>query len=135
MMKFRHLKPLIEQVIATQGLNRVNVYPGPDIPDYPGMNVVLSRYGGPGLELEGLYDQRAWQVRVIGDQGEYDAAEDLADNIDIALIGHLPGNIGPDRVLSIQRVGGSPSVLMYDDAERVHFVCSYVGSVQLALPN
>lgn len=136
MMKFDDLKGFIQEVVLDQNpeFSRAYIEPGPQIPDYPGLGIVLSRYGGPGLEIEGLFDNRAWQVRVIGEQDDYNSVEDLADHIDLALLSRIPGMMGSRRVLDVTRVGGSPSVLMYDDADRVHFVCSYVGSVQLALP-
>lgn len=111
------------------------VYPGPKLPDIPGSFILASAYGGPGEDLEGVLDGRAWQIRCVGPQTIYTDVEAVANVIDIAFLSWLPQDVSVTKVTSIQRVGGAPAALMVDEAERVHFVCSYVLSVGLALSN
>lgn len=112
------------------------IQPGPKLPAIPGSFVLVSPYGGPGEDLEGLLDQRSWQIRVVGEQNDYTGAESAANAIDLAYLSHLSHEkIAGQKVTSITRVGGPPAVLQVDDADRVHFVCSYTFSVELALAN
>lgn len=112
------------------------IFPGPELPEFPGKFILLTPYGGPGLELDGVLDARSWQVRCVGPQTIYTDVEDVANLVDIAFLSHTSDQkIGGLAVPEIQRVGGAPAPLMVDDAERVHFACSYIASVELALPN
>lgn len=135
MLKYSQIKDFTRAVLDSAGLQEVLIYPGPDLPDIPDPYVVWTRYGGPGITLEGVMDERAWQARCVGKQMDYDLSETIADAIDIAMISHHSSAIGGLWVSEIRRVGGAPNPLLVDDADRVHFVCSYVASVELALPN
>ena len=135
MKNYAAMKAEVRLVLDAAALQDVAIYPGPDLPDIPGKFVVLTRYGGPGLEMEGVFDARSWQVRSVGNQLDYESSETIADAIDIAFLSHFSRKIGDIWVPSIQRVGGAPAPLPVDDADRTHFVCSYVVSVELALPN
>lgn len=122
--------------LAPDGLyEKVHIYPGPELPDDPGRFVMLTPYGGEGYEADGAIDARGWQVRVAGKQGDYDSAESLANWIDTIFTALPSSRVGGLWVTGIRRVGGAPNPLMLDDADRHHFVCSYMASVESALVN
>lgn len=137
MRSYTIAKEFTRGILDAAGYPKAAIYPGPDLPTQEANSyVVLSRYGGPGLSGgEGALDGFSWQVRTVGRQGAYEEAEGIADAIDIAWISHMSGKIGGLHVVEINRVGGPPAVLMVDDAERTHFVCSYNASVESALAN
>lgn len=140
MKKFREAKAVVRVILDAAGLVKVTIHPGPELPENPNNCVILTRYGGIGLEADGALDNVAWQVRSIGKQGSYESAEEIADAIDDGFMNHfsqyIQFSMDPDDrrwVPSIQRVGGAPNPLLTDDAERTHFVCSYNVSTQSAL--
>lgn len=135
MKSFSAMKAEVRLILDAVNLQKVLVFPGPELPDIPDNCVVLTRYGGPGLDADGAIDDVSWQVRSIGRQNDYDSAETIADAIDIAFISHYSRHVGGVWVPRIRRVGGAPAPLMVDSGDRTHFVCSYVVSVELALPN
>jgi hypothetical protein len=110
-------------------------YPGPDLPsDTPNRFVLLSKTGGPGLDAEGLIDVRGWQVRCAGSQNDYDDAERLAETLDAIILNfNQSQQVGDTWLVSIYRTGGEPTQLTVDNADRTHFVASYLASVQSAL--
>jgi hypothetical protein len=114
---------------------KVHIYPGPNLPDDPGRFIMLTRYGGRDFDVDGLIDNPSWQVRVASKQNDYDSGEVLADWIDAKFSSFHSQKVGDLWVVEIQRVGGAPSALMLDDADRTHFVCSYTASVESALVN
>lgn len=124
-----------QPILDDAGYHRFTQYPGPSLPDVPDGFVLWSRYGGPGESLEGVLDDIAWQVRVAGPQNDYDLAETVADLLDHSLLSMYSQHVGGVYVTRVQRVGGAPSVLMVDDADRTHFVCSYNIETELALAN
>lgn len=130
-------KDFTREILDAANYPKTKIYPGPDLPTTdPNSYVVLSRYGGNGLDGgEGALDGYSWQARVVGKQDRYEEAEGIADAVDIGWISHMSGKIGGIHVVEITRVGGPPSVLMVDNAERTHFVCSYNASVESALAN
>lgn len=111
------------------------VYPGPQPPEIPSSFIMATPYGGPGTEVDGIIDGRSWQIRCVGHQNIYTDVENVANAIDIAFLSWYSQDVDGVWVSSIQRVGGAPAPLLVDNAERVHFVCSYVLSVGLALSN
>ena len=135
MRTFAIAKAFTREVLDAAGYPKVQIYPGPELPTQdPNSYVVLSRYGGTGLDGgEGALDGFNWQARTVGKQEGYDEAEGVADALDIGWISHMSGDIGGIWVVEISRVGGPPAVLMVDNAERHHFVCSYNASVESAL--
>lgn len=136
MRTFDLMKPVVKGILDDAGYEKAWIEPGPALPDNPGHGAMLTRYGGPGLDTgEGILDARSWQVRAVGRQGSPTHAEGMADAIDIAFLSHYSRKVGEVWVSSIQRVGGAPAALMVDDADRTHFVCSYIVSVELALAN
>lgn len=128
------MKTWLEGVLADGGFPEFTVEPGPMLADTPGPYVLATLYGGPGEDVDGAMDDVSWQIRVAGPQNDYDRAEDAAEAIDLAMLGHHSSHIAGVWVSGIRRVGGAPAPLMRDEAERTHFVCSYVASVQLDLP-
>lgn len=93
----------------------------------PGPMVVATVGNGAGLELEQTYDQVFVTVRVLGPQGDYDAAERLAYDLDRLLLAvNSPAMIGDTRVLSIVRSGGAPQLIDYGDDQRYQFQATYV---------
>lgn len=139
MRTFKTMKAEVRRILDAANYQEAMIYLGPDLRDHPGSYVLLTPYGGPGLELDGALDGRSWQVRCVGsqmdDKDESDA-EGMADAIDIAFISHHSRYVEDVWVAGIQRVGGAPASLnTNDDANRAHFVCSYTVSVGLALPN
>lgn len=139
-MKFRDFERLIrEQILGTVAEPSTHpILPGPLDPDkYPGAMLVLQNYGGPGEDVEGLLDDVSWQVRTIGRQSDYYDAENMANAIDIGLLSWRSARMfdGGPWLTGIQRVGGAPSPLQRDNADRVHFVASYILSVELAPAN
>jgi hypothetical protein len=99
--------------------------PGPQLPEVSDRFVSLTRYGGPGEELEGVMDSVSWQVRVAGRQRQPTDAQDIADILDRMMLGITVDTIGGFRVAGVSRVGGAPNALLVDDADRTHFICSY----------
>lgn len=133
MRKYSQVKAFVREILDGTGYPHVNIYPGPELQDDPGTYVLLTRYGGAGLEVDGAIDNFGWQVRVIGMQYDYDTAEGVADAIDIEFISTPSGDLNGLHVVEINRVGGPPNVLMVDDGNRHHVVCSYLASVESAL--
>lgn len=136
MNTYGRAKAFVRAILDEAGYTKTAIYPGPVLPDIPGSFVVLTPYGGPGLELgEGVLDGRSWQARCVGEQNDYESAEGIANAIDIRFISLPSSKVEGVWVTEIRRVGGAPSPLMTDDADRTHFVGSYTASVELALPN
>lgn len=141
MKRYKNLKAWVAEILVaippTDTLNPTNwtIKPGPELPDIPGPYVLLTPYGGPGEDLEGAVDDRAWQVRVCGHQLSWEDAEEIANAIDEAFLRHTTSTVHTERVISVMRSGGPPSPLDIDDADRVHFVCSYIFGVGLGLVN
>lgn len=130
-MRFAPLRGLIQGFLSDPALY---VFPGPVIPEYPKRLVVCTQISSPGLETDGLIDIVGWQVRSIGEQNNYQSAEDLALAIDAGIQGL--GNsqdVQGLRLVTAYRSGGPPTPLMVDDAQRHHFVCSYLFGVYSAV--
>lgn len=123
-MKYAAFSDFVASVLPSEYAN-VGIHPGPDMPPTPERFVVLTPFPGAGFSVEGVMDARAWQIRVAGAQHSYEDAEALAWAIDKALTGTFSQNIGGIWVASINRIGGGPSVLFRDNADRTHFVASY----------
>lgn len=133
-MKYSILKSFLQANLPARWAG-LEFYPGPDMPTNTANRfVVLTRTGGPGLNTEELIDTSGWQFRVAGAQNDYQDAEDLAFDLDAAVL-----NSGYSQavdglwMVDIYRSGSPPTQLMVDDADRTHFVASYLASVQSAL--
>lgn len=107
------------------------VTPGPELPpSMPGKCAVLTLTGGPGtVTEEGLFTAVSFQVRAIGEQNDPDSAEQLAWDLDLLLRAVPTVTLAGARIMSIVRSGSPPSPLMVDDADRHHFVTSYIATV------
>jgi hypothetical protein len=125
--------PALEAMFRAVGLGpRVAVVDGPDIPADPGTVIVVTWLPGAGFSLEQMLDTPGFQLRVIGPQGNYPAAKELAERVDLELVArdHWPGFIGGRYVVEIRRAGGKPSHDRTDNADRAHYVCTYLADVE-----
>lgn len=134
-MKFEKAKQITNFMLAGAGFENVKIVPGPKLPKLPNAYVMLTPYGGSGLIVDGALESQSWQVRTVGKQHDYGHAEDMATAIDIGFISFMSDYLFDTWVTSIQRVGGAPSPLMVDDAERTHFTCNYNIDSESALVN
>ena len=114
-----------------QGLSaRVKVYDGPVLAADPGACIVTSWLPGPGFSFEDMIDTSAVQVRVMGPQKAPGQAWILADMLDRSLTRfRWPAMLGGHQVVLIRRAGGRPSQDRVDNAERTHYVCTYLADV------
>lgn len=98
----------------------------------PGSIIFLQLGGGAGLTTEGLFDRVMLTLLVIGDQGDFDGAEQLALDVDRVLAGGVGGNtqVGGTGALYVTRTGGRPSLADLDSGERYHFTGSYIIEAQ-----
>ena len=136
MRTYSKMKAEVRRILDAAGYEDVQIYPGPDVPDdYPGACVVLTRYGGPGLDVDGAMDDVSWQERSISKAFDPEYGEGIADAIDLAFLSHHSRDVDGVWVSEIRRVGGAPTALMTDDNDRTHYVCSHIVSTELALAN
>lgn len=137
-MKFSQFRDFLIAGLSEPQVERwpsLEFYPGPRMPDDTANRfVVLTRFGGPGLTTEDVIDIQGWQIRVAGNQNDYNDAEDLAFALDAVVLnrGHSQAVDGL-WMADAYRTGSPPTELLVDDAERTHFVASYLVSVQSAL--
>lgn len=124
-MRYSAIRDFIRDSVAAEYPTLV-FHPGPVMPDIPERYVVLTPLPGAGLNTEGIFDASGWQVRSVGLQASYDDAEALASAIDAVLAFQPSQMVGDKWVTSITRIGGQPYVLMVDNANRTHFVASYL---------
>ncbi len=125
--------PALESWMRGQGLGEaVDVVDGPDLPVTRGAAVVVSWLPGAGLSLEGTLSTPAAQLRVIGPQGNRDAARVLAERLDARLTnrGLFPAFVGGRYVVDVRHSGGMPAHDRNDDADRAHYVCTYLFDVE-----
>lgn len=111
----------------------VLVAPGPDDPDIPWSYVLITRTGGAGHATDGTTDRVSYQFKSVGEQNQYDQAEQLAYELDKVVLGDGSSFYMPVTnvyLVSVNRMGGGPSALMTDDGDRTHFVCDYQFEVQ-----
>jgi hypothetical protein len=109
----------------------VAVYEGPELPADPNTCLVVTWTTGPGFQLEQALDTPAFQVRVMGPQGNPDQARILAENVDRSFTRHVwPAMLGELYVVEIRRAGGTPAVDRLDNADRTHYVCTYLADIE-----
>lgn len=122
----------LEQLWRMAGLAPdVAVYEGPEIPRDPGACVVVSWMPGPGYSLEQMIDTVAFQARYIGPPGNPDDARILAAMADKAITRHRwPAVLAETYVVEIRRAGGKPALDRRDNADRTHYVCTYLADVE-----
>lgn len=135
MNTYERVKAWVEVVFAANNVVGWTIVPGPQLPENPDATIVLTRYGGSGMNTDGAMDGRSWQFRIIGKQQDYASAESVAELIDHAALSHHSSEVGGVWTSSISRVSGAPAALMVDNADRTHFVGNYVADVALALNN
>lgn len=106
----------------------------------PGPIVFATVGNGAGLTLEQTYDQPFITIRSIGPQGDFEAAERLALDIDRmflaingnAVLGQTEDRAGT-RVLYVTRSGGGPQLIDYDSSDRYHFQTTYIARSETGL--
>lgn len=119
----------LEQVLRALVPDAPPFFCGPEVPDVPFRFVMLTPTGGPGLSTEGLLDSHSWQFRSAGEQNDRDDAEAIATALDRAVRNLETTTVAGVRIVSFQRSGSAPTPLLVDDAERHHYVASYVATV------
>jgi hypothetical protein len=111
-------------------------YPGPaadiDANDIsPEMLVIISLWPGAGLDSEQVFDRAGVQLRTIGPQMDYSRGEQLAQDCDRAMLSlQISQYVNNKWTLSIQRAGGSPTLIQKDNGDRYHFYCNYIWEVE-----
>lgn len=124
----------LESWLRSHGLgDKVAVIDGPDIPSDPGVMLVVTWLPGAGHNAEGMLDLPAFQIRTVGPQGNRDAAKGLAERVDVELtlrIGNWPALVGGRYVVVVARSAGAPAMDRKDAANRTHYVCTYVATVE-----
>lgn len=119
------------QAVLPAPYNEYMMQPGIDLPSVPIPFAMFSRLEGSGLEVEGVLDGVGIRVETVGQQNNYTSGEEFALAIDRAMLAPLPDyKIGAVHVAYVNRFGGGPYEFEYDDANRYHFVCSYILAVQ-----
>lgn len=123
----------LETWLRGRGLgDRVAVVDGPEIPTDPGTLLVITWLPGAGLSLEGMLASPGFQVRTIGPQGNRPAALELAERVDVELVGRdaWPASLNGRHVVDMHRAGGEPAIDRHDAAGRAHYVCTYIVDVE-----
>lgn len=126
----------VEKQLADGGIDAY-FEPGPQgwWPDIPGRLIVASMTPGPGQGVDGTTDMTGLTLRVVGPQGDYVAAEDLAWAADRTIRRDESGPWGYRRVQSVRRNGGGPSLDQFDPhSGRTHFVTTYVVHAAAEVP-
>lgn len=119
---------------ADNPYNDVTWTGGTQEPEIPGRIVMVNPATGPGLSTEWVTDVRGFDVTVIGEQEDYDSAEELALWVDRTILGAGGSRqMGDEWVVDVNRFGSAPYNTEVDDADRYHFVCSYLFEVQSGL--
>lgn len=97
----------------------------------PGPLILITRITSAGLITEErLVNQPGFELRCVGEQDDYDSAEDLAFRVDWLLMSPSVAMVmGGVRVSAVQWVSGGPTLLTRDAARRSHFTCGYVFTV------
>lgn len=92
----------------------------------------LTLGNGVGPVMEGLFDRPFITVRVVGKQQDFDYAETLAYDVDNILMSLPANHTWPHggRTLFVNRTGGSPQLVDYDESNRYHFQTTYIAEAQ-----
>lgn len=136
MLTFSDVETYLKGYLTTLGYSPLPFFdPGPgtnlDAADANPDRLVLCQIGGgAGFDVEMIFDRPMVQIRTAGLQMDYSDAEKLAYDCDQGMTAidqsqYLNGK----WVLAITRVGGGPSLLLKDDADRYHFTCNYIWEV------
>lgn len=133
-IKILEFDPLRDLLRAGGCPFNVEVLQGPELPDTPNPYVLLTFYGGVGFTTAGAFDRQTLQARCVGFQLNPSSARELAMRVDSLLtdIHSVRLGVGPSApwCLEIARVGGGPTALLVDDADRTHYTCNYAIEVE-----
>jgi hypothetical protein len=106
------------------------------LPDMPNRCVAITKGGGPGLTLDGLFDVIVFIIQCRGGENNLPDAETISDEIDDIFLGnHSIARsenflIGDLWISQMSRVGGGPTQLVLPDSQsRWTFSCSYLVNV------
>ena len=101
----------------------------------PGPLVLVSRTVSAGLLTEErLANRPGFEIRTVGEQGDYFSARNMAFGIDRRLMRIArPVWIGGVRVSAFDWTGGGPTLLTRDSARRSHFTCRYIATTDSGL--
>lgn len=106
------------------------------LPDMPNRCVGITKSGGPGLALDGLFDVAGFIIQCRGGENNLADAETISDEIDDIFLGKHPIAqsenflIGNVWVSQMSRVGGGPTQLSLPDSQsRWIFSCTYLVNV------
>lgn len=113
---------------ADQGVPLVPGMIGQAIPNMPDrLGIVTDTSGGP-LEVDGLVDTPAFQLRFRGAQADPLDAQRLALAADRRILfAPLPATVAGIRLISVTRSGGRPTALSPNPSPglRSEYVCTY----------
>jgi hypothetical protein len=137
MLSFVDLETYLKGWLTEVGYDPLPYFdPGPGtdlnaIDASPGRLVLLTIGSGAGFTTEQVFDRPMVQVRTAGLQSDYSDAEKLSQDCDRAMTAVAQSQfLNGKWCLSINRLSGSPLLLLKDDADRYHFTCSYIVEIQ-----
>jgi len=109
---------------------------GPRIPEFGKADIfgVMTGAPGLGLELEGINNIEAFQLRLVARERDYQRLKTSAYQVHRALMfADFPGPLWGTWVTSITTAGGGPVPELGDgsDLDRVAFVCTYLAETEL----
>lgn len=114
------------------------VYPG-RVPDMPNRVIGITKSGGSGLAMDGLFDTIGFVITCRGAENNLDDSERIAGEVDDILLGKTSTSVdnfligsGAESVYvnGIGRVGGEPTQLTLPDSQsRWTFNCTYFAYV------
>lgn len=107
---------------------------GPNEPDLTGAFVLVTANQGGGTGLNELIERQGFTVRTTGPQEDYQAAEDLAFQIDGVVLDGARTTIGGLWVAAVERAGGrKPAPAEVSDLlEQSHLEAGYVLDVEVS---
>lgn len=117
--------------LVAQGVTAAIDFHG-HLPDQPDSAVVIDPRGGASPTFEGIFDRPAIFIQCRGEQADPGSAETLAAQVDAILLAPPPNRVlvGGLYVTNVQRLGGPPSLLGRDDAQRSILAATYIFEVE-----
>jgi hypothetical protein len=111
-------------------LASVPFHAGPYIVDTPDQIVTVTpTSAAPGLALDGIADDKTFQVRCRGEDSDPASAEALALFIDDAVLrADIPTAVGTKWLFTVYRVGQPPTPLSAtpDNGDRWEYIANYL---------